>query len=50
MVEQLRQKAKELLKNKEVEVIIGYQKSNNNSFTTPCFVESEDGVDRLTWD
>lgn len=50
MIEQLRQKAKELLKNKEVEVIIGYQKSNNNSFTTPCFIETEDGVDRLIWD
>lgn len=49
MIEQLRQKAKELLHNKKVEVIIGYQKSNNNSFTTPCFVETEDEVSRLTW-
>jgi len=50
MVEQLRKKAKELLKNKKVEVIVGYEKSNNDSFTTPCFIETEDEVDRLTWD
>ncbi len=50
MIEQLRQKTKELLHNKRVEVIIGYQKSNNNSLTTPCFIETEDEVSRLTWD
>ena len=50
MVEQLRQKAKELLKNKKVEVIIGYQKSNSNSLTTPCFIETGDEVSRLIWD
>ncbi len=50
MIEELRKKAKELLKGKEVEVIIGYQKSNSNSFVTPCFIEAEDEVGRLTWD
>ena len=50
MIEEIRKKAKELLKSKEVEVIIGYQKSSSNSFITPCFIETEDEVGRLTWD
>ena len=50
MIEEIRKKAKELLKSKEVEVIIGYQKSSSNSFITPCFIETEDELGRLTWD
>jgi formate hydrogenlyase subunit 6/NADH:ubiquinone oxidoreductase subunit I len=50
MVEQLRAKAKELLKNGKVEVIIGYQRSNNSIFTTPCFIEAEDDASHLVWD
>ena len=50
MVKQLREKAKELLKNRKVELIIGYQRANNSIFTAPCFVETEDETDRLVWD
>ncbi len=50
MVEELRKKAKELLRNKKVEAIIGYQRSNGSASTTPCFIEAEDEVTRLVWD
>ena len=50
MTEQLREKARDLLRNGEVAVIIGYERADGTVFTTPCFVDKEDGVDRLVWD
>ena len=50
MIKQNRAKAKELLRDKKVEVVIGYKKSPDDSSISPCFVETEQEADYLTWD
>jgi len=50
MVETLRSKAKELLKNKQVELIIGYQRAADGVSARPCFIENDLDTDSLIWD
>lgn len=50
MVEELRNKARELLKNKQVDLIIGYQRASDGVLAMPCFVEREEDADKLIWD
>lgn len=50
MIEKLRNKAKELLKTKQVELIIGYQRAPDGVSARPCFIEDEAGADSLIWD
>ncbi len=50
MVEELRVKARELLKNKQVELVIGYQRASDGVSATPCFIENEKDTDLLIWD
>ena len=50
MVEELRVKARELLKNKQVELVIGYQRASDGVSVTPCFIENEKDADLLIWD
>ncbi len=50
MVERLRNKARELLKNKQVELIIGYERSSDGVSSRPCFIEQDSDADSLIWD
>lgn len=50
MIEELRSKAKELLKNNEVELIIGYQRTPDGVSAKPCFIDKEEDVALLIWD
>lgn len=50
MIEELRNKVRELLKAKQVDIIIGYKRASDGVSATPCFVEREEDVDALIWD
>ena len=50
MIEELRSKAKELLKNKQVDLIIGYQRASDGVSAMPCLIENEDDASKLIWD
>lgn len=49
MLKQLHDEARKLLKDKKVNLIIGYEVSTDGISTTPCFIETEDEVERLVW-
>ncbi len=50
MVEELRGKVKALLKNKQVDLVIGYQRAADGISATPCFIVNESDADKLIWD
>lgn len=50
MVEKLRDKVKEVLRNKQVDVVIGYRRAPDGVSATPCFIDNEADADRLIWD
>lgn len=45
----LRDAAKELLEKKDADLIIGYEKGTEEFWMRPCFVDSMDDVDKLTF-
>jgi formate dehydrogenase subunit beta len=47
--ELLRDKARQLLVDGQVEVIIGFERGTLPLRTTPCFIRDPDQVDRLVW-
>ncbi|HDL64511.1 MAG TPA: hypothetical protein ENH12_03890, partial [Proteobacteria bacterium] len=47
---ELRKKAKELLKTKQVEMIIGYQRGPDGISATPVFITREAEAENLIWD
>jgi len=49
MLKKLHQEALKLLKEKRVDVIIGYELTPDGKSTTPCFIEKEEDVPRLIW-
>ncbi len=49
MIEEIKKKAKELLKTKQVDLIIGYQQAAEGNSAVPAFINEEDGVDKLIW-
>lgn len=50
MVEELRVKVRELLKNKQVGLVIGYQRAPDGVSAMPCFIENDLDADLLIWD
>lgn len=50
MVEELRSRVKALLKNKQVDLVIGYQRAVDGISATPCFIVNESDADKLIWD
>jgi len=50
MTEELRNKARELLGNKQVELVIGYQRAPDGVSAAPCFIENDRDADLLIWD
>lgn len=49
MIEQIREKAKELLATGEVKVVVGYENGGLPQTTRPVFITSPDEVGRLVW-
>lgn len=49
MIRELQAKARELLREKKVDLIIGYEKTANGNQSTPCFIEEEKEVEKLSW-
>ena len=49
MIEEIRQKAKELLTSGEVMVVIGYENGGLPETTRPVFITSPEDVERLVW-
>lgn len=50
MIEEIRIKARELLKAKRVELIIGYKRAPDGISTMPAFINKEADVGNLVWD
>jgi len=50
MIEELRDKARELLKNKQADLVIGYKRASDGLLAVPCFVEREEDAAELVWD
>lgn len=50
MTKELRDKAKELLSNKTVDLIIGYQRAPDGISAAPCLIDNERDTDELIWD
>ncbi len=49
MIDQIREKAKQLLASGEVKVVIGYENGGLPETTRPVFITSPDEVERLVW-
>lgn len=50
MIKQLQEETKKLLREKKVDLVIGYRKTADGIFTTPCFIENENEIKKLIWD
>lgn len=50
MIKQLQEETKKLLWEKKVDLVIGYGKTADGIFTTPCFIENENEIKKLIWD
>lgn len=50
MIDQIKTKVRELLKNKSVELVIGYQRASDGVSAKPCFINRQEDVDLLIWD
>ena len=47
--DQIREAARRLLQQKEVELVIGFEQGTLPLRFTPCFIRNEEDVDRLVW-
>ena len=47
---EIREAARELLRQKKVQVVIGFERGSVPLRSRPCFVRSEQDIDRLVWD
>ena len=50
IIEEIRKKAKELLKSKQVDLVIGYKRASDGISAMPCFINHEDEAEQLIWD
>lgn len=50
MIEEIKHKVKELLKTKQVDVVIGYKRATDKVSATPAFIGKEEEADSLIWD
>ncbi|MBU4590366.1 MAG: 4Fe-4S dicluster domain-containing protein [Candidatus Omnitrophica bacterium] len=50
MIDQIKTKAKELLKTKKVDIVIGYKKASDRIGAIPAFIDKEGDIDKLIWD
>ncbi|MDI6785389.1 MAG: 4Fe-4S dicluster domain-containing protein [bacterium] len=49
MIEDLKEKAKELLTSKKVDVVIGYEAGTYKDYASPSFAKTAKDVDRFVW-
>jgi formate hydrogenlyase subunit 6/NADH:ubiquinone oxidoreductase subunit I len=49
MTKKLREEVKKLFQEKKVDLVMGYEMAGDGISTTPCFIKSEDEVERLVW-
>ena len=49
MTEELKEKVKALLRERKVDLVVGYCLSDKGPFTTPCFVEKEKDAEKLVF-
>ena len=47
---QIREAARKLLQQKEVELVIGFEQGTLPLHSTPCFIREQEEVERLIWD
>jgi len=50
MSEDLRSKVKEILKNKQADLIIGYKRASDGVSAMPCIIDVGEEADKLIWD
>ncbi len=50
LIRQIRDTARRLLEERQVELVLGFEAGPLPLRNTPCFARSADGADRLTWD
>jgi formate dehydrogenase subunit beta len=50
LTNEIRRIARDLLKSKEVDLVIGFEQGTMHLRSTPCFVRDAADVDRLVWD
>lgn len=50
MIEKIKNKAKELLKNKQIELCIGYRRASGGILAMPAFIDKEEDAGLLIWD
>jgi ferredoxin len=50
MIDQIKSRARELLKTKEVDAVIGYKKASDGVRAMPAFIYKEEDIDELIWD
>lgn len=50
MIEEIKQKAKELLKNKQAGLIVGYKRAADGISAAPAFIDREEDAEDLIWD
>ena len=49
MTKKLQEEVKKLFQEKKVDLVMGYEMAGEGISTTPCFIKSEDEVERLVW-
>lgn len=50
MIEELKNKARELLETKRVDAIIGYERASDDVSARPSFIDKKEDADKLIWD
>lgn len=50
MLDELKIKAKELLKAKQVDMVIGYRRASDGVSAMPAFIQREEDIEKLIWD
>lgn len=50
MIEKIKNQVKELLKNKQIELFIGYKRASDGILAVPVFIDKEEDADILIWD
>lgn len=49
-IDKIKEISKKLLKDKKVDIIIGFRKGSLPMMNEPCFVKSEEDIENLVWD
>ncbi len=50
IIKELKDMLKELIKSKQVDVVIGYKRASDGVSAAPCLVDNENDIEQLIWD